>query len=162
MADNTIQNGKTVSAAEKFISWDYDCGMGWNQEQLLGFALTDWLLDAGASVCKKRLILSSADGLSSAERLLYEFWLFDMEQQNGGLSQYFFNRPISHWVSLSILGRSSLPSFNPFAMKIDSIVSGAPDAHEAFHNTDVDVDGLYDAIRVRVLQELQTFMQNHS
>ena len=45
---------------------------------------------------------------------------------------------------------------------IESIVSGVPDAHEAFHHIDVDVDGLYSAIRVPVLQELQAFIQNHA
>jgi hypothetical protein len=84
-----------------------------------------------------------------------------MEQQNGGVSQYFLNLPVSHWNSLFALSRSTLPSFSAFAMKIESIVSGVPDAHEAFHHIDVDVDGLYSAIRVPVLQELQAFMQNH-
>ena len=133
--------------------------MGWNPEQLLGFELTDWLLDAGAAVHKKRLTLSNPDDLSPAEHLLYEFWLFDMEQQNGGVSQYFLNRPISHWDSLSVLGRSFVPTFIPFAARIDSIVIGVPDAHEAFH--DIDVDHLYQVIRVRVLQELKAFVQDH-
>lgn len=134
--------------------------MTWNQEQLLGFALTDWLLDSGASVARKCSTPASLDQLVSAERLLYEFWVFDMEQQNGGVSQYFLNRPVSQWNSLHILARSALPSFSAFAMKIESIVSGAPDAHRAFHHIDVDVDGLYSSIRVPVLQELQAFIHN--
>jgi hypothetical protein len=141
---------------------NYHCRMGWNEEQLLGFALTDWLLDSGASVAKKTRTLIGLDALTSAERLLYEFWIFDMEQQNGGVSQYFLNRPVSHWNSLFTLSLSSLPSFGPFAVKIESIVGGAPDAHEAFHHINVDVDGLYDEVRVPVLKELQTYIQNRS
>jgi hypothetical protein len=136
--------------------------MSWNEEQLLGFALTDWLLDSGENVAKKSRTLLSLDALTSAERLLYEFWIFDIEQQNGGVSQYFLNRPVWHWNSLFTLSRSALPSFSALAVKIESIVNDAPDAHEAFHDIVVDVDGLYSEVRVPVLQELQTFVQNQA
>ena len=136
--------------------------MGWNEVQLLEFALTDWLLDSGESVAKKSHALSNIDALTSAERLLYEFWIFDMEQQNGGVSQYFLNRPVSHWNSLFALSRSALPSFSAFAVKIESIVNGTPGTHEAFHDISVDVDGIYSKMRVTVLRELQTFIQNQA
>jgi len=144
-----------------FRTTNYHCRMGWNQEQLLGFALTDWLLTSGESVERKIHTLRSLDGLSHAERLLWEFWIFDMEQQNGGVGQYFLNRPVLHWNSLFALSRSALPSFSAFSEKIESNVSGAPDPHAAFHQIEVDVDGLYSEIRVPVLRELQTFIQNH-
>ena len=85
-----------------------------------------------------------------------------MEQQNGGVSQYFLNRPVSQWNSLFTLSRSVLPSFSAFAIEIESIVNGVSDAHEAFHHVVVDVDRVYSAIRVPVLQELQAFIQNYS
>ena len=159
----TIQPQRQYSFCSAiFGPTNYHFRMGWNQEQLLGFALTDWLLESGERVARKCSTLGSLDELTLAERLLYEFWIFDMEQQNGGVSQYFLNWPVSHWNSHYTLEQSGLPSFNAFAMKIESIVSGVPDAHEAFQHIDVDVDGLYGSIRVPVLQELQAFIQNHS
>jgi len=46
--------------------------MGWNEEQLLGFALTNWLLDSGESVARKYSNLDNLEELTSSERLLYE------------------------------------------------------------------------------------------
>jgi hypothetical protein len=130
--------------------------MGSSERDNLGFALTDWLLDTGASAHKKGKALGDSGRLDPLEQLLHEFWLFDVEQQNGGVAQYFLNRPVSHWNRLYALAQTFLPSFTAFGAKVESLVGQAVDPHEAFYKSSIDFDGLYSNIRISLLQELQS------
>jgi hypothetical protein len=133
--------------------------VGWSEQQLLGFALTRWLLKAGASVARKSITLGGLEALTPQERLLYEVWIFDMEQQNGGVSQYFCNHPIQQWDTASGLTRPALPSFNAFASTVDSVVGQSVDPYGSVIDSSVNLDDLYYEIRVQLLLELQSLIQ---
>jgi hypothetical protein len=153
-----IPYGVLVRVLIRVISC-YDLEMGWSEQQKLGFALTDWLLDAGEGVAKRSQALGSLEALTSIERLLYELWIFDMEQQNGGVSQYFCNRPIQRWNTASRLARPLLSSFNVFALTLESVVGESADPYESVIGSDVNLDDQYGAIRVPLLLELQSLVQ---
>jgi hypothetical protein len=138
----------------------YDLEMrDWSEQQKLGFALTGWLLDAGAGVARKGQALGGVEALTPIERLLYELWIFDMEQQNGGVSQYFCNQPIQEWNRVSSLARPALPSFNVFASTVESVVGQSVDPYESVVDSSVNLDDLYEDIRVPLLLELQSLVQ---
>jgi len=132
----------------------------WSEQQILGFALTDWLLKAGASAARKSIALGGVEALTPQERLLYEVWIFDMEQQNGRVSQYFCNHPIQQWSTISGLARPALPSFNAFASAVDSVVGQSVDPYESVIDSSVNLDERYYEIRVQLLLELQSLVQH--
>jgi len=139
--------------------------MGWSEQEKLGFDLTDWLLDAGEEVAKRSQALGSLDALTPVERLVYEFWIFDMEQQNGGVSQYFFNRSIQQWSILANLAREVLPSFDAFAiLTVQRVAAESPESNlpaiDSQDNLDDldDLDDLYGAIRIPLLLELRSLV----
>jgi Domain of unknown function (DUF4375) len=136
--------------------------MGWSEQQKLGFALTDWLLDAGEGVAKRSEAPGGLESLTSVERLLYELWIFDMEQQNGGVSQYFCNRSMQQWNTASRLARPLLSSFNAFALTVESVVGESADPYESVIDSEVNLDDRYDAIRVPLLLELQSLVQRQA
>lgn len=133
--------------------------MGWSEEQKKEFALTDWLLKAGAALCRKGQNLDSLDRLNTIERLLYEFWVFDMERQNGGVSQYFCNHPILEWNTLFGLTQELLPTFRAFGLTVESIVTGSADPYESVISSKIDLDHRYSEIRLPLLLELQALVQ---
>ena len=59
--------------------------------------LEDWLLQAGEQAERKA---SAGSSLSPAERLIREFWTFDIHTRNGGVSQYFSNHELARWRAL--------------------------------------------------------------
>jgi hypothetical protein len=48
--------------------------------------LEEWLLDAGE---RGELKAVAGEPVTPAERLIREFWAFDVHTRNGGVSQYF-------------------------------------------------------------------------
>jgi hypothetical protein len=122
---------------------------------MLPWDLEDWLTDEGARVVRKAAAAGTESALGDREQLLYEFWLFDTEQRNGGVSQYFCNRGLAQWDTLSRLAAPSLPSFATFAVKVNRIVGRSEDPYERVVNSGVDLDAWYDEHHVRLVTELQ-------
>ena len=53
---------------------------------MLPWNLEDWLTEEGDRIVRKVAAANSRDALDGRDRLLYELWLFDTEQRNGGVS----------------------------------------------------------------------------
>lgn len=122
---------------------------------MLPLDLEDWLTDEGDKVVRKAAAANSRDVLTPRERLLYEFWLFDTEQRNGGVSQYFGNRRRAHWDVLSRLAAPALASFPSFAAKINAVIDGSDDPYESVVGSGVDLDAWYEEHQLRLVTELQ-------
>src|SRR6185436_4212959 len=106
---------------------------------MLPWDLEDWLTDEGDKVVHKAAAADSRDALDPRERLLYEVWLLDTEQRNGGISQYFGNRGLEQWDALSRLAAPALPSFARFAAKVNAVVGRSEDPYRAVIRSDVDL-----------------------
>jgi hypothetical protein len=123
---------------------------------MLPWDLEDWLTEAGHKIVVKAADAGSRDVLDLRERLLYEVWLFDTEQRNGGVSQYFANRGRAHWEVFSRLASPRLPSFAEFAAKIDKVVGDSEDPYSAIIESDTDLDQWYEQYCVRLVTELRS------
>ena len=122
---------------------------------MLPWDLEDWLTDEGDKVVRKAAAADSRDALDPRERLLFEFWLLDTEQRNGGVLQYFGNRGLEQWDVLSRLAAPALPSFVPFAAKVNAVVARSDDPYRAVINSDVDLDAWYREHQVALVTELR-------
>jgi hypothetical protein len=122
---------------------------------MLPWDLEDWLTDEGDKVVRKAAAANSRDALDAGERLLYELWLFDTEQRNGGVSQYFCNRGLEHWDALSRLATPALPCFSSFAAKVNEVVARSDDPYQAVIESDVHLDDWYDEHQTRLVDELR-------
>jgi hypothetical protein len=122
---------------------------------MLPWDLEDWLTDEGDKVVRKAASGSGESTLDDRERLLYELWLFDTEQRNGGVSQYFCNRGLERWATLSRLAAPALPSFASFAVKVNEVVGRSTDPYQAVIDSGVDLDGWYDEHQTRLVGELR-------
>ena len=71
----------------------------------------NWLTHEGGRIVRK-VAAKGPDPLDERERLVYEVWLFDTEQRNGGVSQYFCNRSLDQWQTLGDLASRFLPTFS--------------------------------------------------
>jgi hypothetical protein len=114
--------------------------------------LDDWLTEAGGLVVQKR-----ADGetIQSSEQLIYEIWVLDTEVRNGGVSQYFCNRP-ENWEKCVNLAKSEgLVSFEPFARELNHVLSGARDLYIRILNRESEADQLYDMHALNFVAELR-------
>ena len=123
---------------------------------MLPWELEDWLTDEGDTVVRKAAAANALDALDDRDRLLYELWLFDTEQRNGGVAQYFANRGLGHWDELSRLAAPALPSFGSFAIKVDAVVGRTADAYRAVIESGVDLDALYREYQIRLVTELRS------
>lgn len=94
---------------------------------MLPWDLEDWLTDEGDKVVRKAAAANGESTLDDRERLLYEVWLLDTEQRNGGISQYFCNHGLAQWDTLSQLAIPTLASFASFAEKINAVVGRSTD-----------------------------------
>jgi hypothetical protein len=122
---------------------------------MLPWDLEDWLTDEADKVVHKAAAAKAESVLDNRERLLYEFWLFDTEQRNGGVSQYFCNHGLGQWDTLSGLAAPALPSFPRFASKVNEVVGRSEDPYQAVIDAGVDLDGWYDENQARLVTELQ-------
>src|SRR6266542_426034 len=97
---------------------------------MLPLDLEDWLTDEGDKVVRREAV-AGIDSLTPEERLVYEVWLFDTEQRNGGVAQYFGNRGRKQWESLCLAARNVLAPFAEFAAHVDAVVANARDPYLA-------------------------------
>src|SRR5687768_14480667 len=70
---------------------------------------------------------------------LFELWLLDAEQSNGGVSQYFCNHGLKQWDTLSSLARPAVASFEPFAVNVDEVIGRRPDPYRAIIESSEDL-----------------------
>ena len=96
---------------------------------MLSWDLEDWLTEEGDRVVRKAAVANSVDALDARDRLLYEIWLFDTEQRNGGVSQYFGNRGLEQWDMLTRLAMPTLLSFSSFAARVNEVVGRSHDPY---------------------------------
>lgn len=122
---------------------------------MLPWNLEDWLTEVGDRVVRKVAAANSVDVLGESERLLYEFWLFDTEQRNGGVSQYFGNRGLKQWDELTRCATPRLPSFPEFAAIVNEAVGRARDPYQAILNSTIDLDASYGQHQLLLVRELR-------
>ncbi|GMU80444.1 MAG: hypothetical protein IT450_03065 [Phycisphaerales bacterium] len=103
--------------------------------------LEDWLTEADGVIEKHHY--RGPESLTVREWLLFEFWEFDTQQRNGGVSQYFCNNPIERWNRLCAIVGPVSPAFASFAALVDSAIEGAADPYEAIIESSVDLDVIY-------------------
>jgi len=103
--------------------------------------LDDWLTEEGDKVVRKAAA-GGLERLDPKERLLYEVWLFDTEQRNGGVSQYFCNEGKEQWQALCALA-AALPAFASIESATNSVIAGADDPYEAVIASGSNLDNVY-------------------
>ncbi len=118
----------------------------------------NWLTEKGDQVVRKNA--ARIEILSNRERLLYEVWILDTEQRNGGVSQYFANRGIEQWKSLLNFALPSLSSFSQFANAVNQVVVDSSDPYQEVLRSKIDLDALYDDIRTTLVKELWHYVES--
>ncbi|HEX2661142.1 MAG TPA: hypothetical protein VHU40_22840 [Polyangia bacterium] len=116
--------------------------------------LEDWLTEEGDRVVQK-VAAAGAASLNRRERLVYEIWLFDTEQRNGGVSQYFANWGREHWDTLCAVAIPLLPRFSAFAACVHEVVAEAADAYLAVLESDGALDRAYEECRASLVSDLR-------
>ena len=117
--------------------------------------LENWLTEEGDRIMRKA-VNDGMGTLNKRERLIYEVWLLDTEQRNGGISQYFCNRGIKQWHSLSQAASESSPSFTSFVLLVNQVVSSSADPYKAILSSPFDFDSHYLKHREQILGELRS------
>src|SRR5262245_28596001 len=128
---------------------------------MLPWDLENWLTDAGDEVVCKAAERGT-ESLDSRERLIYEVWLFDTEQRNGGVSQYFLNRGLKQWDALCAAALPVLSSFAPFATAVSQAVGRSEDPCQAVMNSSVDLDAHYYQYQIRLATELKAQVERRN
>jgi hypothetical protein len=123
----------------------------------LRWDLEDWLTEIGDRIVRKAASIGTGS-LSERERLVYEFWVFDTEQRNGGVSQYFCNRGLQQWKVLLYYASLYLDSFMPFATEVNRVVHSSPDAYKAVLNRGSHLDAQYEESCTRFVEKLKANM----
>ena len=115
--------------------------------------LEDWLLAAGERAERKSI---AGDSLTATERLIREFWVFDIHTQNGGVSQYFANHEPAQWVALKAAWLPTrCPGLGPIIAAVDRVIAGAADPYLATLNASPGIEEFYEAHRSGVQRELR-------
>lgn len=117
--------------------------------------LEDWISDAGGEVVEKRV---QGAELTPDEQLLYEVWLFDTQQRNGGISQYFCNYA-ERWPALRELAGARLPSFVGLARSIERALGSSTDPYEAITDSSARLDTEYGGIASAMVSELRAALR---
>ena len=120
--------------------------------------LDTWLTEEGDRLVRKIATTHGVDALDARERLVYEIWLFDTEQRNGGVSQYFCNRGLEQWRTLSEIASTALTSFVPLAEVVNQVIDNSTDPYRALIKSAVNLDAYYQMHRVRLLAELRSLL----
>ena len=114
--------------------------------------LEDWLLDAGERAERKCI---GGGEPSPVERLVVEFWKFDMQALNGGVSQYFCNYDLCHWLAFkSAWMPDVVPSLGPILAEIDKTIARGKDAYDAIL-TSPSIDAFYHDRRLSAWREMR-------
>jgi hypothetical protein len=117
----------------------------------LPWDLEDWLTAEGDRVVTKQ---ASGQALTPDEELVFHVWLFDTEQRNGGVSQYFCNSA-DEWPVLCACAAQRLPALCAFAAKVAAVLRESDDPYEAVLSSTTDLDSEYEACHVAVVTELR-------
>jgi hypothetical protein len=117
---------------------------------MLPLDLEDWLDEVADRVLR-------AEHRLPQEELFREVWLFDAENANGGMSQYFCNRS-ERWNELTRLTAEWLPEFAPVAAAIREVIGGVADPYEATLEHEEALDEVYDQHRVGILSRLKEIL----
>ncbi|MEM9252524.1 MAG: hypothetical protein AAGB29_09265 [Planctomycetota bacterium] len=117
--------------------------------------LEDWLTDYGGELAEKR---TQGGQLSDNETLLYEFWLFDTHQRNGGVAGYFCNTARDSWASLRSSAAGKVPAFSALCKQIESVILGQADPYDAVTDSGIDFDGHYARIQEVTVKELRALL----
>jgi len=118
--------------------------------------LEDWITEEGNRIVRKvASVVNGANALNPHERLIYEVWLFDTEQRNGGVSQYFCNYGLAQWNALSQLALPVLDSFAIFADAVNKVVGRSSDPYKTIIGSDTDLNVRYEACRIQLLEDLR-------
>ena len=120
--------------------------------------LDTWLTEEGDRLVRKIATTHGVDALDARERLVYEIWLFYTEQRNGGVSQYFCNRGLEQWRTLSEIASTALTSFVPLAEVVNQVIDNSTDPYRALIKSAVNLDAYYQMHRVRLLAELRSLL----
>jgi hypothetical protein len=125
---------------------------------IVDWELEDWLLDTGGIVEVKAI----AGGiLSPIEQLIREFWVFDMQTRNGGVSQYFVNYGREQWMELHAAWLPELvPSLEPILNEVDRLIAGEKDAYLATLEASPKIEEFYESYQLAVRRELRRAYQN--
>jgi len=115
--------------------------------------LENWLLHAGEQA---ELKATAGSPLSPAERLIREFWAFDIHTRNGGVSQYFCNHELARWRALRDAWLpDDVPSLGPILREVDRVIAGAADPHLAALDASPGIEELYEAHQLAIRRELR-------
>jgi hypothetical protein len=115
--------------------------------------LEDWLLQAGERAERKVI---DGGSLSTAERLIREFWVFDIHTRNGGVSQYFANHGPVQWQALKAAWLpAAVPGLGPIIAEVDRVIAGAADAYLAALAASPGVEAFYESHQLGVRRELR-------
>lgn len=124
-----------------------------NRGQQTDWELEDWLLDAGECA---ELKAAAGEPLTPAERLIREFWAFDIHTRNGGVSQYFCNCELLRWRELKAAWLpEAVPSLGQIVAEVDRILGGASDPYQATLDASPSLEDFYEAHQLDVRRELR-------
>ena len=114
--------------------------------------LEDWLLEAGETAERKAL---TGRPLTAIEALIREFWVFDVQTQNGGVSQYFCNYP-SRWEILrTASGSKSAPALEAIVAEVNRVIAGSSDPYSAALAASPYLEQHYEKHQLEALRELR-------
>ena len=115
--------------------------------------LEDWLLNAGEKAARKEI---AGLDLSPLERLTREFWSFDIQALNGGVSQCFCNYGLERWqVFKAAWLPEVVPSLGSIFAEVDRIIGDSADAYDATLSASEEIDRFYFERRKDAWREVQ-------
>jgi len=119
----------------------------------IDWELEDWLLEAGERAERKAV---AGGPLTPTERLMREFWMFDIHARNGGVSQYFANHGPAQWQALKAAWLSApVPSLGPIIAEVDRVIVGAADPYRAALAASPGIEALYESQQLGVRRALR-------
>ena len=117
------------------------------------YDLEDWLLNAGEKAARKEI---AGVALSPLERLTREFWSFDLQAMNGGVSQYFCNKGLAGWQSFKAAWLPEIvPSLGIIFTEVDRVIVDSTDAFNATLSASEEINCLYYERRLAAWREVQ-------
>lgn len=112
--------------------------------------LEDWLLEAGESAERKVL---AGSPLTEIETLIREFWVFDIQIRNGGVSQYFCNYP-SRWEKLKAAASpNSVPALDAIVVEVNRVIGNHSDPYSATLAASPHLEQYYEEHQLEVRRE---------